>query len=95
VHARIARFEGADPARMQEMVDQIKGETGPPEGVPATRFMLLLDRSSGTSLGISFFETEEDMRTGDRALDAMSPPASATGHRASVEFYEVAVEMPP
>jgi hypothetical protein len=95
VYARIARFEGADPARMQEMVDQIKGETGPPEGVPATRFMLLLDRSAGTSLAISFFESEEDMRAGDRALNEMTPPASATGHRASVEFYEVAVEMPP
>jgi hypothetical protein len=94
VYARIARFEGADPARMQEMADQIKGETGPPEGVPATRFMLLLDRSSGTSLGISFFESEEDMRTGDATLNAMTPPAAATGQRASVEFYEVAAEMP-
>jgi hypothetical protein len=95
VYARIARFEGADPARMQEIADGIKAETGPPEGVPATRFMLLLDRSSGTSLGISFFESEEDMRTGDRALNEMSPPADATGRRASVEFYEVAVELPP
>jgi hypothetical protein len=95
VYARIARFEGADPARMQEMADQLKGETEPPEGVPATRFMLLLDRSGGTSLAISFFESEEDMRTGDQALNAMTPPAGATGQRTSVEFYEVAVELPP
>ena len=54
MYARIARFEGADADRMQEVADQVKGEAGPPEGVPATRFMLLLDRSGGTSLAISF-----------------------------------------
>jgi hypothetical protein len=94
MYARIARFEGADADRMQEMADQIRGEAGPPEGVPATRCMLLLDRSGGTSLAISFFESDEDRRPGDRALNAMTPPASATGQRTSVEFYEVAVEMP-
>jgi hypothetical protein len=94
VYARIARFEGGDPDRMQEMADRIKAEPQAPEGVPATRFMLLLDTSGGTSLGISFFESEEDMRTGDRALNAMTPPADATGRRTSVEFYEVAVELP-
>jgi hypothetical protein len=34
------------------------------------------------------------MRTGDATLNAMTPPAAATGQRASVEFYEVAAEMP-
>lgn len=94
MYARIARFEGADAGRMQEVADQIKADPEPPEGVPATRFMLLLDRSGGTSLAISFFESEEDMRTGDRALNAMTPPADATGRRTSVEFYEMAVELP-
>ena len=55
MYARIARFEGADADRMQEVADQIKGEAGPPEGVPATRFMLLLDRSGGrASRSLSF-----------------------------------------
>jgi len=65
----------------------------PPEGVPATRFMLLADREAGRGLAIVFFAAEEDMRAGDRALDAMTPPTAAAGRRTSVEFYEVAVEM--
>jgi hypothetical protein len=60
VYARIARFEAADADRVQQMADQIRGEAGLPEGVRATRFMLLLGRSGGTSLAISFFESDED-----------------------------------
>ena len=79
MYARIARFEGADADRMQEVADQIKGEAGPPEGVPATRFMLLLERSGGTSLAISLFESDEDMRTGRPGAQRDDPAASATG----------------
>jgi hypothetical protein len=94
VFARIARFEGAEPDRMQDMVDEIRNDPGPPEGVPATRFMMFLDRASGTGLAVSFYESEEDMRAGDQALNDMSPPPiPGLGRRVSVELYEVPLDL--
>jgi hypothetical protein len=39
---------------------------------------------------LRFFESEEAMRRGDEALNAMSP--GATERRTSVDFYEVPVQ---
>jgi hypothetical protein len=95
MHARIARFEGADADTIDEMSTRIQqqGEEagGPPEGVPATGFMLLTDKENGVAIAITLFDNEDDMRTGHQALEAMSPPASATGSRTAVEMYEVPV----
>jgi phosphoserine phosphatase len=70
VYARIARLEGVDADRMQEMANQIKGEAGPPEGVPATRFLLLLDRAGGTSLVISSSSPTRTCARATRTLNA-------------------------
>jgi hypothetical protein len=67
--------------------------SGPPPGVPATAFQMLIDPDSGTSLAIVLFETEEDMRKGDEALSAMNPTNDDAGRRTSVELYEVAVDV--
>lgn len=66
---------------------------GPPEGVPAKGFLLLIDPDNGRGLGVTLFETEADLRAGDEVLDAMSPPAEGMGRRTSVEVYEVAVDV--
>ena len=50
----------------------------------------LVDRQSGKGIGVTLFESEEAMRRGDEALNAMSP--GATERRTSVEFYEVPVQ---
>jgi hypothetical protein len=39
---------------------------------------------------ITLFESEEEMRRGDEALNAMNLPGG-TGRRVSVDFYEVPV----
>ena len=40
------------------------------------------------------FDTEEDLRTGDAALNAMNPDLSeGDGKRISVESYEVAIDV--
>jgi hypothetical protein len=56
-----------------------------------SRFVELVDRSSGTSLGIAFCETEEDVRRADAALNEMSPPDNV-GKRTAVEIFEVALD---
>ncbi len=71
----------------------MRERTGPPEGVPGKAFTLLADEASGTVLAIGFFDTEEDMRTGDEMLNSMSPPAGEMGSRASVDLCEVKLEL--
>ncbi len=106
MYARIARFEGIDASRIDEQVAQMKqqmagarsGElpAGAPEQVrtlmdTVKRFVELVDRESGTSLGIAFCETEEDMQRAHEALNQMSP-GEGEGRRTGVEMYEVALD---
>jgi hypothetical protein len=81
---------------MRRMAEEIgsRAASGPPEGVPATGFLLLIDPDSGRSLAVSLFETEEDLRKGNEALNAMTPSTGDdAGRRTSVETYEVAVDV--
>ena len=96
MYARVAKWEGAEAERMRQMAADMKQRagSGPPEGVPAVGFLLLVDPENGRSLAVALFETEDDLRTGDAALNGMSPPADdASGRRTSVETYEVAVDV--
>ena len=95
MYARVARFEGgeADAIRQNAQDIRSRAESGPPEGVPAKGFVLLIDQENGRGLGIRLFETEEDLRKGDEVLNSMSPPSEGMGRRASVETYEVAVDV--
>src|SRR5947207_15945736 len=94
--ARVVTFEGADPSRIDESLDQIRqeSESGPPEGVPAKELLVLLDREAGKHLFVALFETEDDYRQGDETLNAMSPPVEGgMGHRTNVEKYEVPIHI--
>jgi len=70
-----------------------RAASGPPEGVPAKGFTLLIDPDNGRGLAVALFETEEDLRQGDEVLNSMSPPSDGMGQRSSVEHYEVAVDV--
>jgi len=91
VFARIATFE-SDPSRVDDSIEMVRqevaGET--PEGLQGAKMLMLVDRKSGKGMGITLFESEEAMRRGDAALNAMDP--GSTERRTSVEFYEVPVE---
>jgi hypothetical protein len=92
VYARVATFE-SDPAKVDDAIEMVRtevesGET--PEGLEGAKMMMLVDRASGKGIGITLFESEEAMRRGDEALNAMSPGASE--RRTSVEFFEVPVQ---
>ena len=96
MYARIARFEGGDISQIDAVIDgarQMMDSTfdSPPEGLEGAKAVwMLVDRENARGLGISLFETEEDLRRGDEALNAMSPPVDAGQRRASVEIYEIA-----
>jgi len=91
MYARIATFE-SDPATVDDAIklvqEEVEGDT--PEGLEGARMLMLVNRETGKGLGVTLFDSEEAMRRGDEALNAMSPGASE--RRTSVEFYEVPVE---
>jgi hypothetical protein len=96
VFARVATFEGGDPSQIDEVIEgarnQIEsGMQSPPAGLEGARgTWMFVDRKTGKGLGITLFDSEDDMRRGDQALDAMSPAMpDASGQRTGVEFYEV------
>jgi hypothetical protein len=51
---------------------------------------MLIDREHGRGLGITLYETEEDLQRGNEALNQMTPPAQG-GRRTDVALYEVAL----
>ena len=88
---RVVTFEG-DEAALDGLVAQISSTDGPPEGIPATRITVLADRSAGKIVVAIRFGSEEDLRTGGAALEAMSPPSVGSMRRVSVEAYEVVLD---
>jgi hypothetical protein len=91
MHARVARFEG-DPSQFDSAIDLVQSRVAsgsPPPGLEGAKMMMLVDRETGKGYGITLFESEEAMRRGHEALNAMDRPGG--GSRTSVEFYEVPV----
>jgi hypothetical protein len=92
MYARIATFESS-PDKVDDAIELVRsevesGET--PEGLEGAKMMMLVNRETGKGLGITIFDSEDAMRRGDEALNAMNP--GATERRTSVEFYEVPVQ---
>jgi hypothetical protein len=91
MYARIATFE-SDPAQVDDAIEMVRGEVSgdTPPGLEGAKMMMLVNRETGRGLGITLFDSEDAMRRGDEALNAMSPGGSE--RRTSVEFYEVPVQ---
>jgi len=89
--ARVVSFAGVSSERMAEMQRELEGSERP-ENVPAKEIVVLHDPDGQKSLVILFFETDDDYRRGDEALNAM-PAGDTPGQRASVEKYQVAFRM--
>ena len=101
MYVRIARFEGGDrnwddfAAEVRETIRS--GGQGTPferAGDAAKRMMLLVDRESNLSANVILYETEDDLRRVDAALNEVTP-AAGRGARTSVEMYEVLLDEKP
>jgi hypothetical protein len=60
--------------------------------IPSTSMKMMVDEAQSTAVVVMFFETEEDLRKGSEALDAMDA-GETPGTRASVDLCEVKFEM--
>ena len=89
--ARVVSFDGVSSDRMAEMQREIQGSERP-DDVPAKEIIVLHDSDAEKSLVIVLFETEDDYKRGDEALNAM-PAGDTPGKRTSVAKYQVAFRM--
>ena len=92
MYARVATFE-SDPGNVDDAIDVVRTEVesgDTPPGLEGAKMLMLVDRESGKGLGVTLFESEEAMRRGDEALNAMNPGGSE--RRTTVAFYEVPVQ---
>ena len=89
--ARVVSFEGVSSERMAEMQREMESSDRP-DDVPAKEIVVLHDPEADKSLVILFFDTEDDFRRGDEALNAM-PAGDTPGKRTSVAKYQVAFRM--
>jgi hypothetical protein len=92
MYARVATFE-SDPSKVDDAIELVRSSVESeetPDGLEGARMLMLVNRETGKGLGVTLFESEDAMRKGDEALNAMQP--GATEQRTSVEFYEVPVQ---
>jgi hypothetical protein len=89
--ARVVSFDGVSADRMAEMRQEMEGREQPDE-IPATEIVVLHDAEAERSLVILFFESEDDYRRADEALNAM-PAGDTPGQRTAVARYDVAMRM--
>ena len=98
--ARIATFESTDPAADEKVMPQAMEIVEPIiRGMPGIQgHMELVDRSSGQSLSISLFDTEENALAAEPVFDEEMPKALGelmdefSGRRLSVVRYDVLVD---
>jgi hypothetical protein len=92
MYARVATFE-SDPADVDQAVEMVRSSVQSeqtPEGLQGAKMLMLVNRGTGRGMGVTLFDSEEAMRRGDEALNAMNP--RGTERRTSVEFFEVPVQ---
>ena len=89
--ARVVSFEGVSSERIAEMQREMEGSDRP-DDVPAKEIVVLHDPEADKSLVILFFDTDDDYRRGDEALNAM-PAGDTPGQRTSVAKYQVPFRM--
>ena len=89
--ARVVSFEGFSSERIAQMQREMESSDRP-DDVPAKEIVVLHDPEADKSLVILFFDTDDDYRRGDEALNAM-PAGDTPGQRTSVAKYQVAFRM--
>jgi heme-degrading monooxygenase HmoA len=94
MHARLSRFAGLPPERLDQTVDEFRERQLPElERQPGYRgVVVMLNRSTGQAAALSFWESEADLRASDSLADRAREAAIATAQperEPVVDRYEV------
>ncbi len=92
--ARVESWEGGSAEAIRTASEDIRARmrSGPPDGVKSAGFTMLVDPDAGRTLMIGLFDSEDDLRASEPALEAMSAP-EGIGRRAAVDIYTVVGEV--
>lgn len=94
MYARIVRFTDVEPQRMEERQAAAEEREGPPVDIPTTGVQIFHDPEQRTAVVIQHFDSEEDLKTAEAALDAMDP-SETPGTRISIDRCELKFEVAP
>jgi heme-degrading monooxygenase HmoA len=93
MHARVTRYEGASPDKIEENLQQKKHvlptEPGQTEGMRGVCF--LTDRQNGTIVVISLWDDEDALQASEPDAVRVREEVTGPGETASVDHYEVAM----
>ena len=92
----MATFEVDDPSLIEGEIETTRRYTEGgrlPEGIPASGFLMMVDRARGKVVEVLLFETESDLREGDETMNAMAP-GEGSMHRVALDLLEVPVHVP-
>jgi hypothetical protein len=94
MHARVATFENRDVSLSDELVGLVRTRSS--EISRSLRHILFLDSRSRSAVGITFFESEDDLQGAARDFERMGSeiPEVMRGRRTSVRSYEVVFDEP-
>ena len=91
MYARVVRFTDAD---IERITGQDEEGQGPPEGVNPKSVQIVYDGDQKTAVVFILFETEQEMRDADAALQAMDS-GDTPGTRASIDQGEIVRTIEP
>ena len=96
MYARLSRFAGLPPERVEETLRQYEEQFLPAmEKMSGFQGVVVgVDRAAGKGAAITFWETEDDMKASDAAADEAREAATATGQPDRVPIvdrYEVVI----
>jgi heme-degrading monooxygenase HmoA len=97
MYARLSRFAGLPPARIEQTVREFQAgvlaQLEQVEGFSGVQVMV--DRAEGKAAAITYWETLESLRASDRLADQARQQAIATGQPSRdpiVDRYEVVLQ---
>ena len=96
MYARVSRFAGLPPGRIEETVREFEeGQLPVIEQQPGFKGVLVaIDRAEGKAVAVTYWETQENLRASDKLADQARAAAVATGQPSRepiVDRYEVVI----
>ena len=94
MHARLTQIQGS-PEQIDAAVEMAKNDVLPTlQGCAGYKgFSVGVDRSSGAMIGLSFFDSEENLRASDDAIrQKREETASTAGGTAEVAHFEIVID---